>query len=78
MSMAARRRWKNVASLYLLIVISPMIIFEPGGEDVVQATFHPSVASRIPGSVQKGQAITLRCEANGSFGNVLLANCIVR
>ena len=56
----------------------PLVIFEPGGQGLVQATFHPSVAAGVPKSFQKGQALVLWCEGDGSFSNVLLKNCVVK
>ena len=55
----------------------PVVIFEPGGQGLVQATFHQSVGG-VPKSIQKGQALVLWCEGDGSFSNVLLKNCVVK
>ena len=58
--------------------IEPLVVFEPGGEGLVQATFHPNVATTIPTTVQPGQSLLLWCESGGSFGNVLLKHCVVK
>ena len=60
------------------IQIEPLVVFEPAGQGVVQATFHADVATTIPMTVQPGQRVLLWCEAGGSFGNVLLKNCVVK
>ena len=61
------------------LVADGLIKFEgPHAPGQVQATFHSSVAAGVTEAVQKGQAIVLWCEGGGSFGLVLLKNCIVR
>ena len=58
--------------------IEPLVVFEPGGQDLVQATFHANVATSIPTTIQPGQSLLLWCESGGSFGNVLLKHCVVK